>query len=325
MHSNCLSRLLQLRVFEMSGARFVNNRVELEDLKVFAMIVRKGSLAGAAREMGLSPAYVTKRLQILETLLQTRLLHRSTRKMALTEDGERSYQWTIRILSEMDQFIDDISSARVSPRGLLNISCAVGFGPNFIAPAVSALRAKYPELEIRFEIFDRPIDLISEGFDIDIVQGERPPPQHIARRLVSNVRVLCASPDYVRRHGVPKSPAELRSHECLVIKSREHAFGVWSLNNGSHHETIKVHGTMSSNSGEVVLQWGLDGWGILLRSYWRVKEMLADGRLVRILPEWEQEAHVWASYPVRLANSAKLRVCVEFLAEYLSELGVPEP
>ena len=303
----------------------MNNRLELNDLKVFATIVQRGSLAGAARELGLSSAYVTKRLQILEGLLQARLLHRSTRRMALTEDGERTYQWTRKILNEVDLFVDEISSARASPRGLLNMSCAVGFGPNFIAPAVSALRRKYPDLEIRFEIFDRPIDLVADGFDIDIVQGERPAAHHIARRLASNVRVLCASPEYVSRFGMPKVPRDLLTHECLVIKSREHSFGVWTLNNGKHSETVKVTGMMSSNSGEVVLQWGLDGWGILLRSYWRVKDMLADGRLIRILPEWKQEAHIWASYPIRLVNSAKLRVCVEFLADYLSSRDLPEP
>jgi len=303
----------------------MNNRLEIDDLKVFATIVRKGSLAGAAREMGLSAAYVTKRLQILESLLKTQLLHRSTRRMALTEDGERTYEWAGKILNEVNLFVDEISSTRVSPRGPLHISCAVGFGPNFIAPAVSALRGKYPELEIRFEIFDRPIDLIADGFDIDIIQGERPAAQHIARRLASNVRVLCASPEYIKRHGMPKTPSDLLTHECLVIKSREHPFGVWTLKNGKHYETVKVTGMMSSNSGEVVLQWGLDGWGILLRSYWRVKDMLSDGRLVRVLPEWEQEAHVWASYPIRLVNSAKLRVCVEFLADFLSSRGLPEP
>lgn len=300
------------------GAHFVNNYPQIDDLKVFAMIVRKGSLAAAGRELGLSAAYVTKRLQILEETLQTRLLHRSTRRMAVTEDGERTYQWTCRLLGDVDQFIDEISASRLSPRGPLNISCAVGFGPNFIAPAVSALRAKYPELEIRLDVFDRPIDLVADGFDIDIVQGDPPSNQLIAKRLASNIRVLCASPAYLEKHGTPKSAADLQSHDCLVIKSREHPFGVWTLKRGNQYETVKVPSVMSSNSGEVVLQWGLDGWGILLRSLWRVRSALADGTLVRVLPNHQQEAHVWATYPTRLSKSAKLRVCVEFLSDYLS-------
>ncbi len=295
----------------------MNNSPQLEDLHVFAMVVRKGSLAGAAREMGFSPAYVTKRVQILEATLKTRLLHRSTRRMVVTEDGERTYRWALRIQGDVDQFIDEISATRLKPRGPLNISCAVGFGPNFVAPAVSALMAQYPDLEIRLEVFDRPIDLVAEGFDIDIVQGDAPP-QHIARHLASNTRVLCAAPAYLQKYGVPKSLSDLSMHNCLIIKSREHPFGIWTFKRGNHYETVKVTGMMSSNNGDIVLQWGLDGWGILLRSLWRVREALENGTLVRVLPSYEQEANVLAVYPARLSTSAKLRVCVEFLADYLS-------
>jgi len=296
----------------------VNNYPLLDDLQVFTMVVRKGSLSGAAREIGVSPAYVTKRLQILEATLKTKLLHRTTRHIALTTDGERTYQWALDVLGKTDSFIEEFSDAGHTVRGSLNIACAFGLGPIFIAPAISALVTKYPKLDVRFEVFDRPIDLVADGFDIDLVQGEAPPMQHIAKRLASNIRVLCASPTYIEKFGMPQSLADLARHNCLVIRSRDHPFGVWTLKQGSCYETVKVRGMMSSNNGEAIFQWGLDGFGILLRSLWKVKDALDSGALVRVLPDFEQEAHVWAVYSTRLSTSAKLRVCVEFLAEYLS-------
>jgi LysR family transcriptional activator of dmlA len=297
----------------------VNNYPLLDDLKVLTMVVRKGSLSSAAREMGVSPAYITKRLQILEATLKAKLLHRSTRHIALTTDGERTYQWAIDLLGQTDSFIDEFSDSEHTVRGALNIACAFGLGPVFIAPAISALVSKYPELNVRFEVFDRPVNLVAEGFDIDLVQGAAPPVQHIAKQLTSNIRVLCASPGYIEKFGTPKTLTDLTKHNCLVIRSRDHPFGVWTLKNGNHLETVKVSGMISSNNGEAIYQWGLDGFGIMLRSLWKVKDALDSGALVRVLPNYEQEAHVWAVYSTRLSTSAKLRVCVDFLAEYLSK------
>lgn len=296
----------------------MNNYPLLEDLKVLTMVVRKGSLSGAAREIGVSPAYITKRLQILEATLKTKLLHRTTRSIALTTDGERTYQWALDILGKTEAFIEEFSDDGHKVRGSLNIACAFGLGPIFIAPAISALVSKYPKLNVRFEVFDRPIDLAADGFDIDLVQGEAPPIQHIAKRLTSNIRVLCASPTYIKQFGIPKTLADLEQHSCLVIRSRDHPFGVWTLKQGNSYETVKVKGAMSSNNGEAIFKWGLDGFGIMLRSLWKVKDSLDSGALVRILPNYQQEAHVWAVYSTRLSTSAKLRVCVEFLADYLS-------
>lgn len=297
----------------------MNNYPLLNDLQVLMIVVRKGSLSGAAREMGVSAAYVTKRLQILEATLRAKLLHRTTRHIALTTDGERTYRWALDILGRTDAFIEEFSDSGHTVRGTLNIACAFGLGPIFIAPAISALVSKYPELNIRFEVFDHPINLVADGFDIDLVQGSAPPIQHIAKQLTSNIRVLCASPAYVEKMGMPKTLADLAQHNCLVIRSRDHPFGVWTLKQGSRYETVKVSGMISSNNGEAIYQWGLDGFGIMLRSLWKVKDDLDSGALVRVLPRYEQEAHIWAVYSTRLSSSAKLRVCVDFLAEYLSK------
>ena len=291
-----------------------------EDLRVFLTVVRKGGFAAAAEELGLSPAYVSKRIQILETTLGSRLLHRTSRRVALTDDGERVQRWAVRILDDVQQLQDELSEAHTEPRGRLHLCSSFGFGRNHVAPAISLLTEQYPELEIRLDVFDRVVDIVHEGFDLEIHVGDDIAGQHIGRRLVTNNRVLCASPDYLTRRGVPESLQDLQQHDCLVLKERDNAFGIWQLQGPEGEASVRVSGPLSSNSGEIVLQWALDGRGVLLRSMWDVKPLLDQGRLVQVLADYRQSADVWAVYPTRLANSGKLRVCVEFLQTQLGRL-----
>ncbi|VVQ16961.1 LysR substrate-binding domain-containing protein [Pseudomonas fluorescens] len=293
-----------------------------EDLRVLLTVIRKNGFAAAADELGLSPAYVSKRIQILETTLGTRLLHRTSRRVALTEDGERVQRWALRILDDFQQLHDELSDAHDTPRGRLHLCSSFGFGRNHVAPAVSLLAERYPELEIRLDLFDRVVDIINEGFDLEIRVGDDLPGQHIGRRLVSNRRVLCAAPGYLQRRGTPQTLDELQQHDCLVIKERDNAFGIWNLDRDGGQESVRVSGPLSSNNGEIVLQWALDGRGVLLRSLWDVKPLLEQGRLVQVLEDYSQSANVWAVYPTRLAHSGKLRACVEFLQAHFKGLSL---
>lgn len=293
-----------------------------EDLRVLLTVIRKNGFAAAADELGLSPAYVSKRIQILETTLGTRLLHRTSRRVSLTEDGERVQRWALRILDDFQQLHDELSDAHDSPRGRVHLCSSFGFGRNHVAPAVSLLAERYPELQIRLDLFDRVVDIINEGFDLEIRVGDDIPGQHIGRRLVSNRRVLCAAPNYLQRRGTPLTLEDLQQHDCLVIKERDNAFGIWNLDREGGQESVRVSGPLSSNNGEIVLQWALDGRGVLLRSLWDVKPLLEQGLLVQVLEDYGQSANVWAVYPTRLANSGKLRACVEFLQGHFKELSV---
>ncbi|MGB5829328.1 MAG: LysR substrate-binding domain-containing protein [Pseudomonas mandelii] len=293
-----------------------------EDLRVLLTVIRKSGFAAAADELGLSPAYVSKRIQILETTLGTRLLHRTSRRIALTEDGERVQRWALRILDDFQQLHDELSDAHDSPRGRLHLCSSFGFGRHHVAPAVSLLAERYPELEIRLDLFDRVVDIVNEGFDLEVRVGDDIPGQHIGRQLESNRRDVCAAPGYLQRQGMPQTLNELEQHHCLVIKERDNAFGIWNLERNGVQESVRVSGPLSSNNGEIVLQWALDGRGVVLRSLWDVKPLLDQGRLVQLLPEYSQSANVWAVYPTRLAYSGKLRACVEFLQEHFKGLSV---
>jgi LysR family transcriptional activator of dmlA len=135
--------------------------------------------------------------------------------------------------------------------------------------------------------------------------------------------VLCASPAYVARRGLPRTPADLAGHDCLAIKERDHPFGVWQLRCDGREQVLKVSGPLSSNHGEIALRWALDGHGVVLRSLWEVAPLLAAGQLVQLLPGCIQPANIWAVYPTRLERSAKLRVAVEFLAQWFKRHGLP--
>jgi LysR family transcriptional activator of dmlA len=291
-----------------------------EDLRVFLAVVNKQSFAAAATELGQSPAYVSKRIQILEEALSARLLHRSTRGIRLTEEGERAQRWALRILDNFDQFIGDLSDSRTEPRGNVHICSSFGFGRCHVAPAVAELAERYPQLSLRLDLYDRVIDLVAEGVDLEILVGDDIPEQHIGKKLAQHQRILCASPDYLKAHGVPVSLEALTQHQCLVLKERDNPFGIWSVTAEGEEQRIRVKGALSSNSGEVVLQWALKHHGIILRSQWDVQPYLDSGELVQVLPAYSQPASVWAVYPTRLAESAKLRVCVEFFQQRFSQL-----
>jgi LysR family transcriptional activator of dmlA len=303
---------------DSSGAARPQPPPATEDLRVFSVVARKASFSAAADELGVSPAYVTKRIRILESNLGTKLLHRTTRRVTVTDDGERIYQRAQRILDEIEQLAQETAAARRHPRGLLRISSSFGFGRQRVAPVIAALVQRYPTLQVRFEVFDRLVDVAAEGFDIDVRVGDEIAPHLIAQQLALNHRVLCAAPAYLASRGTPRSLADLASHDCLVIKERDHPFGVWKLSAGRRTQSVKVTGPLSTNQGEIAVQWALGGHGIVLRSVWEVQPLLDSGQLAVVLPSWRQEANVWAVMPSRLSGSAKVRVCVEFLKAALS-------
>ncbi|SNT25406.1 transcriptional regulator, LysR family [Noviherbaspirillum humi] len=296
----------------------MNNTPSLEDLRLFSVVSRKASFAASALELGMSKAFVSKRIAVLEKSLGVTLLHRTTRSVSLTENGQVVLQWAQRILEDVDGMTDAVSHTRQSVRGLLRLCSSSGFGRNHLAPALSTLARQYPELEIQLELLDRRVDLAGEGFHLDIRLGQVQEPDMIARRIARNARILCASPAYLKAAGMPATLQDLSQHRCIVIRERDQDFGRWRLKGPNGIESVKVSGPLSANNGEIVHQWARDGHGIILRSRWDVEPSIARGDLMHILPQYEQEADVWAVYPSRLTTSAKVSACVQFLEQWLA-------
>ena len=296
----------------------MNNLPPLEDLRVFCLVAQRASFVAAAEELGSSPAYVSKRVKALEQAMGAQLLHRSTRQVSLTENGDRVCRWARHMLDEIGQLMDDVTAGG-APRGLVRIGSSVGFGRRHVAPLIATLCEQYPGLEIRFDVFDKLVDLVAEGIDLDIRIGNDIAPHLIARRLACNWRVLCAAPSYLAARGVPQTLDALTEHDCLVTKERDHPFGIWRMTGPEGDRNVKVGGRLSSNHGEIVTSWALAGHGVMLRSMWDVGPDLKAGRLVQVLPDYRQDADIWAVYPSRLSGSARLRACVEFFMRHLGD------
>lgn len=291
---------------------------ELRDLQIFCAVVRLTSFAKTAAELGTSPSYISKRISILERDLGCTLLHRTARHVAPTDDGDAVHRWALTMLDAASQLHGTMSSVKTEPRGNLRISSSFRVGRNLLAPALSELSQRYPRMDVSLIVVDRPVDLIAESIDLDIRIGDVPEPHLIAHRLGISRRVLCASPDYVARRGTPQTPADLRHHACLAFRERNQPLGTWRLRKGGEIRTVKVAGPLSSNNNDIIWKWVLDGHGIMRASEWDCSGSLACGELVRVLPEYDWPADIWAVTTNRLSASAKVRVCVEFLQNWFA-------
>lgn len=287
------------------------------DLEFFVLIARHRSLSAAARALDLTPPAATKRLAQLESRLGVRLVNRTTRSISLTSEGETFLAYAARILDEIAEMEDAVASARATPRGLLRVNATLGFGRTTIAPLVSEFAKQYPDVEVQVDVTDRPIDLVESGFDLAIRFGALPDKRLNARRLMTNRRFLCASPKYLQRYGEPKTLAALADHRCIVHRQNDDAYGVWRFVTREHSEVIKVHGTLSTNDGDIALGWALDGHGILIRSEWDLAKYVESGRLKVVLPKVAPpSADLFVYYPTRRNQSVRARTFIDFLVTH---------
>lgn len=290
------------------------------ELAFFCLLIKQGSLVATARELNLTPPAVSRRLTQMEDRLGVRLLNRTTRRISLTHEGEIYYENALRILKEIEDMERRVSSTRFAPKGLLRVNAPLGFGRSYIAPAISDFAKIFPEVDVQLQLSDRPVNLPDEATDVVIRFGEIPDSRLIAQKLAANRRLLCASPLYLKSVGIPETPHDLTVHQCIVIRQNEAAYGNWRLSLGEQVETIKVHGNLSTNDGEVALNWALDGQGILMRAEWDVAKYLRSGRLIQVLEQYSTPpADVYAVYLARLQDSPRVTYFLNHLKEYLAQ------
>lgn len=290
----------------------------LGDLDIFARVVTAKGMSAAGRELGLSPAVISKRIRRLEEALGVRLLQRTTRQIALTEAGQGFYARVVSILASVEDAQAWVASGAAAARGLLRVSAPTSFGRMHVAPHLGPFLDAHPGVRIDLVLSDSFVDLVAGGFDLAIRIGELPDSSLVAKRLAPNHRVLCASPAYLARHGMPEAIGDLARH-TLVTHNADH----WRLEGPQGVETVRVEGRLRTNSSEVVREAALAGLGIALRSTWDVGPDLKAGRLVHVLPEWTggRRIAVHAVYPSRRHLEQKVRV---FIA-HLTELYAPSP
>jgi LysR family transcriptional activator of dmlA len=286
------------------------------ELEFFVLVARFGNLSAAARELDLTPPAATKRLAQMESRLGVRLINRTTRSISLTNEGETYLAYATRILADVREMEDAVSSSGAQPRGLLRINATLGFGRTTIAPLVSEFARRHPDVEVQLDVTDRPVDLVESGVDLAIRFGSLPDKRLNARRVMSNRRFLCASPVYLEKRGTPTTLEDLEHHHCILHRQNDEAHGVWRFVRSGRAEVVKVTGALSSNDGDIVLGWALDGQGILVRSEWDLAKYLESGRLRVVLPEFTlPSADLFVYYPQRRNQAARARAFIDFLVE----------
>jgi len=292
------------------------------ELAFFCLLIKQGSLVATARELNLTPPAVSRRLSQLEDRLGVRLLNRTTRRISLTHEGKIYFENALRILQEIDEMEQRISSSRTSPKGLLRVNAPFGFGRSYIAPAISSFAKIFPEIEVQLHLTDRPIHLPNDAIDVSIHFGQIPDSRLIAKKIAANKRLLCASPTYIKNAGEPHTPRDLSLHQCIVLRQNDSAFANWRLTRGNLEETIKVHGRLSSNDGQVAINWALEGYGILMRAEWDVAKYLKSGRLVQVLKDYDTPpADIYAVYMDRLEHSPRVAYFLDHLSNYLDKIN----
>lgn len=286
----------------------------LRAYEMFMTVVSKGSFSKAADQLDTSPANVTRYINDLESYLGCRLLNRSSRKLSLTESGEALFERCKSILAEIAETEALVSSAAVQPRGRLRINAPLSFGILHLAPLWPEFIRRYPELELDIALIDRVVDIVEEGYDLAIRISRAGSTNHAARKLASSHNVLCAAPAYLKRCGTPKTPADLKDHECITyIYSGDE----WSFtdNAGKSHQ-VKVKGKVHTNNGDTARAMALSGSGIIWQPTFLIGADLASGALVPLLPDYKlPDIDVLAMYPSRRHLSVKVRVMIDFLVE----------
>ncbi|PJX27987.1 LysR family transcriptional regulator [Advenella sp. S44] len=288
----------------------------ISDLEFVVTLARLENLAATARALNVTPPAITKRLASLEKRLGVRLVNRTTRSLSLTSEGQSYVLHAGRILGQIREMEDLVSSGR-TPRGLLRVNATLGFGRTTIAPLVSDFVKLNPQIEVQLEVTDRPIDLVESGFDLAIRFGALADRRLNARRILSNRRFLCASPLYLEQYGTPTRLADLAQHRCIIHRQNDDAYGIWRFVHQNHSEVVKVEGMLSSNDGDIVLGWALDGHGILIRSEWDLAKYLHSGRLKRVLPDFIlPTADLFVYYPSQRNLAMRTRLFIDFLVEH---------
>jgi len=300
----------------------VRDTFQPSDLSFFSTLAASGSLSAAARELGLTPAAISKRLTQMERRAGVVLINRTTRRMMLTPEGDLYLQHARRILDEIDELAELLGTAKKTPKGLLRVNATLGFGRSHVAPVISRFVAKYPQVSAQLQLSVTPPPLTDDTFDVCIRFGEPPDTRVVARRLAGNRRLLCAAPSYLASHGMPMTAHDLTRHNCIGIRQGDQAYGVWRLTSGRgasrKTEAVRINGTLTTNDGEIAVKWALEGHGILMRAEWDIRQYLADGSLVLVLPDHDTpNADIFAVYSQRHQMSNRIRAFVEFIAEDL--------
>jgi len=301
---------------------------KLGDMNLFVHIVKNGGLAAAGRELGLSPASISARLNALEARYNTRLLNRSTRHISLTETGKEFYNACLNILADVNEVETNLLGAQGVLSGTLRITAPSDLGQQHIMPVLSTFIEKHPEIIPHLHLSDDLISITEKSFDCAIRYGELADSNLVARKLAESYRVLVASPDYLKKKGTPKRPQDLEKHDCLIMTRGIEPLTHWHFRSNDKAESITIKAKRSCNDGALIRRWALEGAGIALKSYIDVADDLKADRLVSLLKNTKPDfakttsnnrADLHIIYPGRKYMPERLKVFIKFLRDHFSQ------
>lgn len=290
-----------------------------EAMAVFLAVVEEGDFSAAARRLRMTPSAVSKIIGRLETRLGVRLLQRSTRRISLTPEGTAYADTSRRILSDIEEAELAIQPG-AEPRGRLRVSLPSAFGHRLIVPLLPAFIERYPAVELELTFTDAVVDLLEEGADVAVRVAAQTDSRLVSRRLAPNRRVICASPRYLERHGIPETPEDLQRHVCLGITSRG-GLNIWEFDGPGGPESMRIRSPIEANSTEALHRLALAGIGIIRMSEILVGADIRTGRLVALLTGYNhpEGAPICAVYPHRRLLSPRVRAFVDFLVEQFAK------
>ncbi|MYM83580.1 LysR family transcriptional regulator [Duganella sp. FT50W] len=286
---------------------------QFRQISTFVEVVARGSLSAAARAEGIAPAMIGRRLDALEARLGVKLLQRTTRKLALTDEGAAFLEDCQRILAELEEAESAVSERSAHATGHLMISAPAGFGRQHVAPLLPSFLSEHRDVSATLNMSDRVVDIVGEGIDVAIRIASLADSNLVSVKLADNERVVVGAPAYLKRHGEPKTLAELGKHNCLAISSEGSQRG-WTFREDGKNVVLKVNGNMASNDGQVLHEWALAGKGLAWRSMWEVGSAIEAGRLQTVLDGYAAPGNdIYAVFAQRRHLPLRIRAFVDFL------------
>lgn len=291
--------------------------MDIKDLRIFARVAAVQNLTAVAATLGVSAGTVSKRIQALEEELGARLIDRTTRSSRLTEEGRMFLERTERILGEVDQAQDELSANASHPAGRITITAPASLSRQLVMPAMTSFVTAYPSIELRVDVSDHVANLHEQGYDAAIRFGMLADSTLKAKRLVSDRMILVAAPAYLQREGTPQRPEDIEAHTCLIDGDQRN----WVLHRGAARINVNATGRLISDNGAFLQGAAVQGAGLLRVSEIAVLDELANGRLVRLLPDFEfaGETAIWAIYPNAKHAMPRLRAFLDHMSAFCRE------
>lgn len=291
--------------------------MKYEHLKLFVRVANLNNISRAGSELGLSPAVASAQINKLEQDLGTRLIHRTTRQVSLTEDGEAFLPYAEDVLASTEAARASVGRGDSSPSGTLRITAPASFGRMHMVPAMPGFLSAYPQLRVDCRFSDSILDLVEGGFDIAIRNAALKSSSLIARKLAPDQRIVCASPDYIAKFGEPATPLELQLHDCVVLAGLDK----WIFKSEQGDIDVKVQGRFRTDNGETLRDACVQGMGIAVNSKWSVYEHLERGSLVQVLKDHPlvSDTAIWAVYPSARQLAPKVRAFIDYFSQVYSD------